>query len=188
MERTMVATPLMIPGWRNSGPDHWQTLWEKDLPGAIRVEQSDWERPDLLEWMTGLSMALEHAEPPVVLVAHSLGCVLVAHWALRAGREELSRVAGALLVAPPDVESDDAPEAVRSFAPIPMDALPFPTMVVGSRSDPYCSIGRAHELASAWGARFEDAGDAGHINGESGHGPWPLGERLIIGLLMAFDR
>ncbi|MCF8480692.1 MAG: alpha/beta hydrolase [Rhodospirillum sp.] len=182
----MTATPLFVPGWRNSGPDHWQSLWEEDLPGAIRVEQRDWENPNLLEWMTGLSTALDHAEPPVVLVAHSLGCILVAHWALRAGSVEVSRVAGALLVAPPDVEGETAPEAVRSFGPIPMEALPFPAMVVGSHTDPYCPLARTHELASAWGARFEDAGESGHITAESGHGPWPFGERLMLGLLMAF--
>ncbi|WP_413203838.1 RBBP9/YdeN family alpha/beta hydrolase [Rhodospirillum sp. A1_3_36] len=183
----MTVTPLFIPGWRNSGPDHWQTLWEQDLPGGIRVEQRDWEKPDLVEWMGGLSMALEHARPPVILVAHSLGCILVSHWTLRAGSEELSRVAGALLVAPPDVEAETAPEAIRSFAPIPMEALPFPAMVVGSKSDPYCSLARGHEFASAWGSRFENAGDVGHINGDSGHGPWPLGERLLMGLLVALN-
>ncbi len=132
-------------------------------------------------------MALEHARPPVILVAHSLGCILVSHWTLRAGSEELSRVAGALLVAPPDVEAETAPEAIRSFAPIPMEALPFPAMVVGSKSDPYCSLARGHEFASAWGSRFENAGDVGHINGDSGHGPWPLGERLLMGLLVALN-
>ncbi len=185
----MPASPLIIPGLGNSGPDHWQTLWEEALPGSVRVEQEDWANPHPSTWMPALSVALSHVEPPVILVAHSLGCILVNWWARIADQDELDRIGAALLVAPPDVEDETCtPLETRCFAPIPMDPLPFPTYVVASRTDPYCSYLRAHGMAEAWGARLEDAGEAGHINADSGHGAFRLGEQLYMGLVVALSK
>jgi predicted alpha/beta hydrolase family esterase len=170
------APPLLIlPGLGNSGPQHWQSLWEKEIPGARRVEQRDWDRPELVDWLATLDRAVAACAAPAILVAHSLACALVAHWAGAAR----GRVAAALLVSPSDIEADSAPAEGRSFAPMPRRRLPFPSIVVASRSDPYVTFARAAGFAADWGARLVDAGDAGHINTASGHGPWPEGRRIL---------
>lgn len=170
---------LTLPGWQSSGPTHWQSLWERQY-GDQRVEQHDWMRPLRGDWMARLEEVLLAREVPQVLVAHSLGCILVAAWA--AHSRHTHRVQGALLVAPGDVERDDLRPVLPGWAPIPLQKLPFPAVLVGSRNDPYCSFGRARHLADAWGARFVDQGEAGHINAESGLGDWPEGRRLVNGL------
>jgi predicted alpha/beta hydrolase family esterase len=173
---------LILPGWQNSGPRHWQTLWQEQHPGFLRVEQSDWETPRLEDWLQNIHAAVHRASAPVVFVAHSLGCVAVAHWAMtpmaRAGM-----VKGALLVAPADVERDDTPSQLKDFAPVPLRQLPFPSIVVASSNDPYLGLQRARVLAGAWGSQYFDIGAAGHINGESGLGDWPDGKRLMRQLL-----
>lgn len=166
---------LVLPGLGGSGPLHWQSRWEARDPGLRRVEQASWDRPRLPEWTATLERAVR-SHRRVVLVAHSLGCALVAHWA-RGGATD--RVASALLVAPPDVDRLDHLPELASFAPVPLARLPFPAWVVASTNDPYASIDRARHLAQAWGARFLGAGAAGHLNVESGHGDWAEGERLL---------
>jgi len=140
------------------------------------VEQADWHRPRLAPWADALAEALEE-QPGAIVVAHSLGCALVAHMAVL--RPDLL-IGGALLVAPADVEDRTrTPDRVESFAPLPLVRLPFPSIVVGSSNDPYVSIGRAMMFAYAWGAKFVHLRDSGHINVESGFGPWPDGARLV---------
>ncbi len=143
------------------------------------MQQRDWENVRRAEWVAGLDAAAQAEAGPVVLVAHSLGCITVAHWALQHRRE----VAGALLVAPPDVEHEWAPPMVRDFAPIPRAPLPFPSIVVASTDDPYAEIERAQEWARAWGSRFISLGEAGHINTDAGFGPWPEGLVLLAELM-----
>ncbi|MTJ79574.1 MAG: alpha/beta hydrolase [Telmatospirillum sp.] len=175
------TTMLILPGLGDSGLSHWQTLWQISTPGARRVEQEDWDRPDLPRWVDTLQEAVVTAPSPVVLVAHSLGCVLAAHWARRGAT---GRVAAAMLVAPADVgEEARTPPATWCMAPIPADPLPFPSLVVASRDDSHMALDRARELAGCWGARFEDIGRAGHINGKSGLGAWPEGRHLLNQLL-----
>lgn len=175
-------TVLVLPGLGNSGPDHWQSWLEGRLPALTRVDLGDWDAPEPDRWVERLNAAIHAAPGPVVLVAHSLACILVARWAAANGPAD--KVAAALLVAPPDVESPQTvPAEACRFAPVPTDPLPFPTVVVGSRSDPYCTAARACGFAALWGADFIDAGDAGHINSASGHGPWPMGETLLKDLL-----
>lgn len=177
---------LMVPGLGGSGPDHWQTRWESRLSTATRVEQADWDRPDRTAWTATLTAAVETATRPVVLVAHSLGVVTCAHAA--SGLPE-GRVRGAFLVAPPDVDDPTMAEAerVRSFAPLPMGPLPFPSALVASRDDPYCAYKRADEVAQAWGAVLVDAGMSGHVNAQSGHGPWPEGLMRFAGFLKRLE-
>ncbi|WP_448206296.1 RBBP9/YdeN family alpha/beta hydrolase [Azospirillum sp. sgz302134] len=187
------ASVLILPGLGNSGPDHWQSWLAGRHPGFRRVEQADWDAPILDDWIAALERAVAESAAPVVLIAHSLASILVAHWAhsdlvradsVRAG--SVDKVAAALLVAPPDVESaDHTPPEVHGFAPVPTDPLPFRAVVLASRNDPYCTVQRACACAFAvgWGADFIDAGDLGHINTASGHGPWPDGERLVLDLL-----
>lgn len=179
--RTSDCDILIIPGYENSGPDHWQSRWERQLSTARRIEQRDWDRPTRDEWVKRIVLAVGRATRPVVFVAHSLGVVAVAHAAPRLPKD---RVRGAFLVGLPDLEADGfAPAIDRAFAPIPRDPLPFPSVLVTSRTDPYCAYDKAEDVAYAWGSAIVDAGDSGHLNQESGHGPWPEGLMRFAGFL-----
>lgn len=174
-------TLLVVPGLGNSGPQHWQSLWLARHPGARRVEQADWERPDPAAWVAALECAVRGVGGPVVLAAHSLGCALVVRWA---AIQDTRPVRGALLVSPSDVDSPaHTPDEVRGFAPMPLARLPFPALVVASDDDPYVPPARARAFAAAWGAGLEAVGRAGHINAASGLGAWPAGEALLARLL-----
>lgn len=174
-------TPVLIlPGWQNSDLGHWQSRWEA-LYGYIRVEQHDWMRPLRGDWIARLEEVLLQAPAPVVLVAHSLGCIHVAAWA--AHSRQTARVCGALLVAPGDVERDELRSVLPSWSPVPRHPLPFPSVLVGSQNDPYCSVERARGFAAAWGADFVDAGACGHLNTESGLGDWPAGHMRLQQLM-----
>ena len=167
---------LVLPGWGDSGPQHWQTLWEAADPLCRRVVQRDWMNPSLTEWREALDHAVAACERPPILVAHSLACALVAHWAARTQH----RAAGALLVAPADADIVSLMiESIASFAPVPLDPLPFASIVVASTDDPYVSVPRAETFARAWGARLVVIGAAGHINADAGFGNWPEGWRLL---------
>jgi predicted alpha/beta hydrolase family esterase len=176
-------TVLVLPGWNGSGPDHWQTIWERKYPSLKRVVQHDWAKPRVQDWADAISEAVWRAESPVVLVAHSLACIAVAHWA-RTERALTRSVEAALLVTPADVEdATRSPEALRHFAPIPRGRLPFLSTVVGSENDPYMSLATARELAADWESALINAGRVGHINSASGHGLWTEGEQYLTGLL-----
>lgn len=175
------ATVLIVPGLGDSGPVHWQSIWQARNPSFRRVVQRDWANPDLEEWLANLEAAVREAEAPIVLVAHSLSCSLVAHWA-RCGSSE--RVAAAMLVSPADADSDaHTPPEARAFSPVPLDPLPFRAVVVVSSTDPYVDLDRARFFARCWRARLVEVGDQGHINVDSGHGEWPAGERYLVELL-----
>ena len=167
---------LLLPGWHGSGPGHWQRLWLDHDPSARIVEQDDWAKPDRDAWLARLAAAIDEETEPATLVAHSLGTALVAHYAARFPTD---RIGAALLVAPGDADlhAADNPELV-TFAPVPRDRLPFPSVLVVSRNDKLMSYERAVELGNNWGARIVDAGNAGHINRDSGYGEWPEGLRL----------
>lgn len=171
-------TVLIIPGYTNSGPEHWQSLWQVAHPEYHRVEQEDWDAPDVAKWVAALEREVRSAKTQVIFVAHSLGCITVAHWAER-HPESTNRVAAAMLVAPADIERVNAPQVLRSFGPIPRMTLPFPSVVVASTTDSYASIARAQAFATAWQSQFVDIGDAGHINTAAGFGPWTAGEEIL---------
>ena len=170
---------LLLPGWQDSGPDHWQSLWEREH-GYRRVQQHDWMRPLRGDWCARLQEVLLECDGPALLVAHSLGCQLVAAWAAHTGQAH--RVRAALLVAPPDVEREDLRNLLPSWSPIPMRPLPFASCLVASRDDPYCDFDRAGTMASAWGAEFVDCGARGHINAQSGIGAWASGHDRLLNL------
>jgi predicted alpha/beta hydrolase family esterase len=179
--RTSECDILVIPGYDNSGPDHWQSRWERKLSTARRIEQTDWYSPRQAEWTGPIVMAVQHAERPVVLVAHSLG---VAAAVLAAPLLKRGVVRGAFLVGPSDVERPNLiPNVKLDFAPLPREPLPFPSVLVASRNDPYCDYARAEDFADAWGSALVDAGDAGHLNTASGFGPWPEGLMRFAGFL-----
>jgi predicted alpha/beta hydrolase family esterase len=170
--RASEADILVIPGLGGSGPDHWQTRWEAKLSTARRVEQEDWDHPNLEIWQGRIIEAVEASSRPVVLVAHSLGVLAVAHAApiLR------GKVKGGFLVAPPSMKSlADEVEAVDPAFSGAVGALSFPAVLVASRDDPFAPYCESEALAQALGAELADAGYSGHINIESGHGPWPEG-------------
>jgi len=166
---------LIVPGWQGSPEQHWQSHWHATLPNSARVEQADWLTPKRGDWVAALEEAIAADDAPVILIAHSLGCITVAHWAAQASPALLRRVRGALLVAPADVERPACSPALRNFAPIPMGRLPFPSQVVTSDNDPAVSAPRAMQLARAWGAEAGVLGGAGHINVKSGHHRWEQG-------------
>lgn len=166
---------LIVPGWQGSPEDHWQTHWQNSLPNSARVEQADWLRPRREDWIGELQRAIAASPSPVILIAHSLGCVTVAHWAQLAPRDTLAQVRGALLVAPADVDRPNCPPPLRNFAPVPRHALPFPAQVVSSDNDAAVSVPRAMEMARDWGAEIGVLGGAGHINVKSGHQRWEQG-------------
>jgi len=170
---------LVLPGWQNSGPGHWQSLWEV-AHGYRRVEQYDWMQPLRGDWIARLEDVILDSDEAVVLVAHSLGCILTAAWA--AHSRNTHRVKGALLVAPPDVDREEVRQMLTSWAPVPMHPLPFPSVVLASSRDPYCRPERARAFAAAWGAEFVDAGPLGHLNADSGLGDWPEAHDRLEGL------
>lgn len=167
---------LLLPGWLNSGPEHWQSRWEA-LHGHRRVEQDDWLWPRRGDWMARLDEVLLETEQPVLIAAHSLGCQLVAAWAAHSA--QTGRVAGALLVAPPDTEREDMPPNLFNWRPIARQTLPFASLAVVSSDDPYCALPRAEAMASSWGSELIGIGPRGHINGESGLGDWHEGLALL---------
>jgi hypothetical protein len=173
-------TTLLLPGWHNSGPDHWQSHWERAY-GYLRVVQHDWQRPLRGDWLIQLEQAVLASASPVVLVAHSLGCLQVAAWA--ASSAQVHRVQAALLVAPADVERQDLRQQVPSWAPIMRQRLPFKSVLLASDNDPYCSPDTAQALARSWGAHFQSMGALGHLNAESGLGDWPQGHEVLQGLM-----
>ncbi|MGH6627038.1 MAG: RBBP9/YdeN family alpha/beta hydrolase [Burkholderiaceae bacterium] len=171
---------LILPGWENSGPNHWQSLWER-RHGYQRVDQHDWMRPLRGDWIARLEDRVLSCDEPAVLVAHSLGCIQVAAWAEHSRNTHC--VKAALLVAPGDVEREDIRAVLPSWSPIPLQELPFTSVLLGSRNDPYCALERARLFAHAWGAQFMDYGDCGHLNADSGLASWPEGHVLLQDLM-----
>jgi len=165
---------LIIPGWQGSGAGHWQRRWLDVDADASIVEQDDWHAPKLEAWLARLDAAIRRTRQPI-LVAHSLGAVLVAAYAKRYPR---NNIAGALLVAPADVDSLPSDHPLADFTTVPLTRLPFPSILALSRNDPYISVERGRLFASRWGSELVDIGHAGHVNAESGHGHWPAGFRL----------
>ena len=174
------ADILIVPGFKNSGPDHWQTRWEKKLSSARRVEQSEWTKPVVEDWTKTLADAVNSAERPVVIIAHSLGVATF----VQAVPQFEKKIAGAFLVAPPEVANPAIrPKHLMTFGPYPDEPLPCPSIVIASRNDSFGSFEHAGDMANAWGSLFIDAGHSGHIDAASGHGPWPEGTMVFAKFL-----
>ena len=168
-------TILIVPGWRDSGPGHWQSLWAERMQGAVRVVQDDWITPSRAAWVATLEKHVLESPGPVIVAAHSLGCIATTQLSEAAA----ARIKGALLVAPADPERR---AALSDFAPVPFAALPYRSILVASSNDPFCPVRLAGAYARAWGSEFVRMQNAGHINIESGHGDWPLGLALLQSL------
>ncbi|MEG0199820.1 MAG: alpha/beta hydrolase [Comamonas sp.] len=167
----------LLPGWQNSDDGHWQSLWQQRY-GYQRLEQHNWQHPLRGDWSIRLQETVLDAPRPVTLVAHSLGCVLVAWWAAYSQAAK-TRVRGVLLVAPGDTEQDSLRAAVPGWSPVLLQTLPFPSILVASENDPHCSLERAQAMAQGWGSRMVNAGAAGHLNTASGLGLWDSGHALL---------
>jgi len=174
------ADILIVPGYTNSGPEHWQTRWQSKLSTARRVEQAEWTKPVREDWTASVANAVNEAERPVVLVAHSLGVAA----AVQAIPQFRKPVAGAFFVAPPDVANPQIrPRHLMTFGPYSREPLPFPSVVIASRNDPFCAFDVAEDIAGAWGSLFIDAGETGHLNEDAGFGPWPEGSMTFAKFL-----
>lgn len=171
-------TLVIVPGWRNSGPGHWQSLWSERLGHAVRVEmaEDDWQRPKRNLWVQTIASVIRAQPGPVVVAAHSLGCIATTHLP----SEVVRQIRGALLVAPADPERRGV---LADFAPVPYKPLPYRSVVVASTNDPFCPIRTAGAYARSWGSEVVRLQNAGHINVESGHGEWPLGLALLQSLM-----
>ncbi|HLP05475.1 MAG TPA: alpha/beta fold hydrolase [Paludibacter sp.] len=167
---------FIVPGYGGSGPDHWQTYFEKSPGNFKRINQKDWDHPDIDEWTETVDKAIAGYDPEsVVLVAHSLGCLTVAEWVKRYNR----KIKAALLVAPPDTDVINKKVRGKLFTESPTQRIPFPTTLVASTNDPWASIEKAEFYARQWGSEFINIGDAGHINAQSGLGEWKQGLEIL---------
>ncbi|MGY2492892.1 RBBP9/YdeN family alpha/beta hydrolase [Cupriavidus sp. CP313] len=184
-----VPTIVIVPGLRDHVAQHWQTLLEARLRAEDRpvasVAPMGREDLDCGSRMEAIEAAVAGIDGPVVIVAHSGGVIMVAHWALRYRRA----VQGALLAAPPDFEQPmpggyPTVEALArsGWLPVPREPLPFPSIVAASRNDPLGSFERSAGLARAWQSQLVDLGNVGHLNPASGFGEWPMADQLIATL------
>jgi hypothetical protein len=178
---------LTVPGLNNSDARHWQSRWEAKIPDCERVDLGMWDDPHRNTWVNKLNLAIHNARRPVILVAHSLGCLAVAWWAEYEKPAYGNPVVGALLVAPPDVEKPGVDPRLARFAPVPRQPLPFPAFLAASENDPYCQLRVARGLATDWSACFAYAGSVGHINADSEIGDWDFGQ-LLLGQLVREHR
>jgi predicted alpha/beta hydrolase family esterase len=185
-------TVLIVPGLRDAVATHWQTLLEARLRAAGRpvasVPPMGREDLDCARKLAAIEQAARSVDGPVVIVAHSGGCIMVAHWAQQTRRA----VHGALLATPPDFETP-MPEgyptldALRAggWLPVPRQRLPFPSIVAASRDDPLADFDRVAVLARDWGSQLVDLGFVGHLNPASGYGEWRQAESFIDELAAA---
>lgn len=182
-----VSSPetLIIPGLAGSPEGHWQHVWSEERDKARFVVQDNWDMPDIGTWKARLEQVLLDTDG-AYLVAHSLGCVLAASMA---DSPAAGKIRGALLVAPCDLAATEVihPRLIR-FGEMPVAPLPFPSVLVGSRNDPYMSEDRSRHFAELWGARFVDMGYVGHINRASGFGRFSRGYQLFDNLVASADQ
>jgi uncharacterized protein len=173
----MKSIYLIVPGLGNSGPQHWQTLWEKEFSDKFtRIKQTNWDTPICSEWIETIENEVrKHEIGNVVLIAHSLGCTAVAHWAKRFQ----TKIKGAFLVAPSDCEAETYTFDTQGFAPIPLEKLPFKSLVIASTNDFYVSYERAEFFAESWESELVNIGAKEHINADAGFGEWQEGLELL---------
>lgn len=159
---------LILPGLYNSGSKHWQSHWEKSFPTFERVNQRDWDTPRCDDWIEKLNDVILQSGDDVTLIAHSLSCVLVGKWA----NKYPTKINGALLVAPSDTEGESFPEGTQGFSPMPINRLPFRSILVTSTNDQLITLERAAYFADAWGSELIVMGDLGHIGSDADLGMW----------------
>lgn len=186
MKNRMNYILLIVPGLGDSGKEHWQNYWLHQFENSKKVIQNDWNNPILEDWLYNLSNLIDSIDSKIIIVAHSLAASLVAHWSKK---NPTNKIAGALIVAPADVDSPlHTPEETRNFSPIPLSKLEYPSVVVTSANDPYISVERAAFLANQWGSTFINVGQKGHINSESQLGNWEEGQEILTSLIKQIEQ
>lgn len=171
-----VTKYFTIPGYSGNDENHWQSYWEREVPNCKRIEQDKWVDIDKDEWISRVQEVLYNENlDDVVLIGHSFGVATILHWYKKFGH----KIKGALLVAPTD--SENLPEVLeaKGFDPMPLEKLPFPTIIVESQDDKWIPVARAKEFAKAWGSEFVDVGNLGHINSDSNLGSWLEGREIL---------
>ncbi len=183
----MKNTILIVPGYGDSGPEHWQTYWQRQFPNSMRVVQKDWFNVEREEWVNTLDSAIQLAKAPIILVGHSLGASTILIWAnSEQSKKNLHKIKGALLVALPDPQSDAFRALkIKGFEEVPLTQLPFPSILVASENDPFLSINKAHSYARCLGSELINIGNQGHIGDDSKLRDWEEGKQLLMKLLVA---
>ena len=166
-----------IPGLRNSGDGHWQTLWEKQYPNNfIRINQDNWEQPNCEDWVNRVEEILcQHDLENAILIGHSVGCATIVNWY----RKFQHKIKGALFVAPSDVERGDYPTYISGFIPVHLEHLPFPTIVVASTNDQVVDFERSEFFADIWGSELVTIENGGHLEKSIGTNNWESGITLL---------
>lgn len=175
-------TIVFVPGLRDHVPDHWQTLLAERYPGSVTVPRLGGRVLSRAAWVEVLDQTIGSVEGPALLVAHSAGVMMVAHWAQSHDRP----IRGALLATPADLEQPlPAGYPTREqlndagWLPIPRTPLPFPSFVAASTNDPLARFERVAGFAADWGSTLVDIGAAGHLNPAAGYGEWVRAPDLI---------
>ena len=172
----MFSYPLItLSGYSGSGPDHWLSLWEASHPDIRKFIPDSWDSPDLANWIETLEMNVKGCPESPVIIAHSLSCLLVAHWA----KHSQQKIAGAFLVAAPDPDGTQFPQQAASFKKVPNSPLPFPSLLIASSNDPYGTLDYQRQRADQWQAELVELGPVGHINDQSDLRDWPHGQALL---------
>jgi predicted alpha/beta hydrolase family esterase len=167
---------IIVPGWQNSSAEHWQTLWASKY-GWKRVWQESWLHPDKASWVENLKSVIDKSGAPVFLITHSLGCTVLAHLV---NQYSSLNIQAAFMVSPPDLSQAQTPDEIKGFSPIPAVQFPFPSMVVGSTTDPFASFEKMKAMAQGWGSQITNIGDKQHIGDSANLGDWPEGEKLLL--------
>ncbi|MDP2643108.1 MAG: alpha/beta hydrolase [Candidatus Peregrinibacteria bacterium] len=176
----MNQTILILPGWQDSGPQHWQSIWLKKYPNAVKVIQKDFMNPEKEEWVKTLNAYIEkYKDNEIILVGHSLACATFAHWSNEYFAKTSAKIKGALLVSPSDMDAPNFPEEIKGFAPMPIQKLAFKSIAVVSSNDRWVSLEKAKFFAEKWNAQLINIGPHGHINADTGFGEWSEGEKLL---------
>ncbi|PHR83526.1 MAG: alpha/beta hydrolase [Colwellia sp.] len=166
---------VFVPGYGNSINGHWQEIWCKEFKNSYWVEQHDWETPHCFDWVEALDLLIQSIEGPILLVTHSLGGSTVVEWS----KKHTANILGVFLVAVPDVQSANFPEAISGYQTPPLEKLAFPTLVLASTDDPYSTLARTKYFAKNWGSELISIGNLGHVNTDSNIGEWPEGKKLL---------
>jgi predicted alpha/beta hydrolase family esterase len=183
------GTILIVPGYADSSPKHWQGIWLEHFPNAVKVIQKDWIHVDQSQWVETLDAAIRLAKQPILLVGHSLGCLTILYWVIsKEGQQSIHKIRGAFLVAPPDPNSEAYRAlSLRGFDSFPLKKLPFSSILVASENDPFLTLKQGRYYADCLGSQFVNIGKKGHIGEDSGLGEWNEGKALLDQLLVEGD-
>lgn len=191
MNKYSRADVLIVPGYHGSGAAHWQTWLQAQIPNTKRVAGIDWEIPRLQFWAEAITRELQANKQKTIIVAHSFGCLAT----VRALASYSGQITGVILVAPADPRRFTTSGLARQpcsdkdniLDQLLNCSLNAPGILVASRDDPWMKFEHAYAWAKRWQLDFLDAGNAGHINVDSGFGPWPFIQHVIESLCGSLD-